>query len=150
MTVASATKLLAEEEPEVEITEEDVADAAAEMAQMTLAGPQQALVVELYKTWDHNGDGHIELEKLKDTEVEVGPRKEKVFLQLAQMDANDDKARLSRATPAPASTTASAARLGARSHPHAPIRPRARAPSPSCRSLRSTRCSRTLAPRRRS
>jgi len=93
-TVAMCTKLAAEGDADAgtaEVDAEDAQAAAEELEAATLGGEQKALVEELFKEWDFNGDGKIDRGKLQTTGVEVGPRKEKVFSAFEKMDINDDK-----------------------------------------------------------
>ena len=53
-------------------------------------GPQKDEVMALFKTFDIEGTGKIEMKGLKAVKVEVGPSKMSVLDQLAEMDFNGD------------------------------------------------------------
>ena len=53
-------------------------------------GPQKDEVMALFKTFDVEGTGKIEMKGLKSVKVEVGPSKMSVLEQLAEMDFNGD------------------------------------------------------------
>ena len=89
LTIHNLTKMAGAEDTTA-ATEEDAAEATAELEGAKLTEAQTEMVKTLFKVWDFNGDGVISLGAIHTATVEVGGKKAKVFADFEKMDLNGD------------------------------------------------------------